>query len=344
VFISCISVNPNQYFEKHPFSDSSQAPYIALAPMEGLMDFHLRELLTSVGGIDHCVTEFVRVSQNLLPRRVFYRYCPELENGGKTRSGVPVHIQLLGSDPELMAANARKAAQLGAPAIDLNFGCPAKTVNKSQGGAVLLRDPYVLERITSAVRKAVPEHIPVSAKMRLGYEDKSLALENAEALAESGISWLTVHARTKVEGYKPPAHWEWIGKIREIINIPIIANGEIWSPEDASNCQQASRSNLLMIGRGLVSIPDLAMQIKAAHRGEEITAMNWREKLELFVQLAERLPELTDKQLTDRLKQWLHYFSGFSPEIQNLFDEVKRCRQREEFFETLNRHTSTAER
>ncbi|MDO6805430.1 tRNA-dihydrouridine synthase family protein, partial [Wenyingzhuangia sp. 1_MG-2023] len=107
--------------------------------------------------------------------------------------GTPVHIQLLGSDPELMAANAARVAALGAPAIDLNFGCPAKTVNRSQGGAVLLQYTERLYAITRAVRDAVPDHIPVSAKMRLGYTDKTLAVDNAQALASAGIQWLTVH-------------------------------------------------------------------------------------------------------------------------------------------------------
>lgn len=160
-----------------PFQNS-QSPYIALAPMEGLMDGHFRELLTAVGGIDHCVTEFIRITKQVYPQRVFKRFSPELayrgEQCGKTRAGTPVHVQLLGSDPQLMAENAAKVAAMGAPAIDLNFGCPAKTVNKSQGGAVLLQWPQLIHDITAAVRQAVPSHIPVSAKMRLGFKDKSL--------------------------------------------------------------------------------------------------------------------------------------------------------------------------
>lgn len=323
-----------------PFADKSR-PYIALAPMEGLMDHHLREILTAVGGIDHCVTEFVRVSQTVYPAKVWYRYCPELLQGGKTLSGTPVHVQILGSDPELMAANAARAAELGAPAIDLNFGCPAKTVNRSQGGAVLLQYPELLHRITTAVRAAVPAHIPVSAKMRLGYLDKSLAFENADALASANIQWLTIHARTKTEGYKPPAWWEWISRIRENLTIPVLANGEIWTPEHARQCQQESGSDLLMIGRGLVAVPDLALRIKADHGLLEHQELQWYEYLELMQKLAARLPELADKNLTDRLKQWLHYLSLRSEVIGAIFSEVRQCRQRQEFFDAL---TAASER
>jgi tRNA-dihydrouridine synthase C len=315
-----------------PFTDKPR-PYIALAPMEGLMDGTFRELMTSVGGIDHCVTEFVRVTGQLLPPKVFYRLCPELRNGGKTQAGTPVHVQLLGSEPELMAENAALAASLGAPAIDLNFGCPAKTVNRHMGGAVLLQYPDLLHSITSAVRKAVPDHIPVTAKMRLGFTDKSVALVNAQALEAAGIQWLTVHARTKTEGYKPPAYWEWIRQIKDVVNIPVLANGEIWTPEQAAQCQQESGSDILMIGRGLVAVPDLGLQIKDPKH----TPMTWQESLALMKVLAESLPHLQDKQLTSRMKQWLHYFSMQSPEIAQVFEVVKRELDRNVFFDAIDK-------
>jgi len=319
-----------------PFTDHAR-PYIALAPMEGLMDGTFRELLTAVGGIDHCVTEFIRVTQQVFPEKVFFRLCPELHNGGRTRSGTPVHVQLLGSDPELMAGNAAKAAELGALAIDLNFGCPAKTVNRSQGGAVLLQYPDLLNRIASEVRNAVPDDIPVSAKMRLGFKDKTLARENAQALEAGGIQWLTVHARTKTEGYKPPAYWDQVAAIKQVVSIPVLANGEIWTPEQARQCQQESQSDLLMIGRGLVATPDLARIIKEP----DYQPMSWQQHLGLLEKLSESLEHLSDKQLTDRLKQWLHYFSMHSETIKSVFDSVKRERSREAFFGRIRQVSET---
>jgi tRNA-dihydrouridine synthase C len=131
-------------------------PRILLAPMEGVMESVMRDMLTRIGGYERCVTEFVRVSSTVLPPKVYYRLCPELKQGGRTAAGTPVYVQLLGSDPVLMAANAAVAAKLGAPGIDLNFGCPAKTVNKSRGGATLLRTPEAVYEICSAVRDATP--------------------------------------------------------------------------------------------------------------------------------------------------------------------------------------------
>lgn len=320
-----------------PFSSKHRQPYIALAPMEGLMDYHLRDILTAVGGIDHCVTEFVRVIDHVYPAKVFRRLCPELHHGGKTRAGTPVHLQLLGSNPETMAANARKAAMLGAPAIDLNFGCPAKTVNKSMGGSILLQWPEQLFAVASAVRKAVPSHIPVSAKMRLGFNDKSLALENALALDEADIQWLSIHARTKLEGYKPPAHWEQLKAIKEAIKIPVFANGEVWTVANAKNCLEQSQCDLLMIGRGLVSMPDLGLQIKAAFAKSEYLPLSWQDNLRLFLRLVPTMNHLSDKSATDRLKQWLFYFTRHFTEIEQLFDQVKREKEKQLFLDNIHR-------
>jgi len=293
---------------------------IALAPMEGVVDPVMRDILTRVGGIDYCVTEFIRVSDKLLPRKVFHRLCPELAAGGMTASGVPVILQLLGSEPDLMAMNARRAARLGAPGIDLNFGCPAKTVNKNRGGAVLLDEPDLIFDIVSAVRKAVPDEVPVSAKMRLGNKDKELALENAAAMAEAGAGLVTVHARTKVEGYRPPAHWEWIARIREHIDVPVVANGEIWTPEDCRRCIEVSGCSDVMIGRGLISHPALGQAIK----GGSEAAGSWqavvRMLLDYFHQVETRL---APKYVHGRVKQWLHQLKRQYPEAQPLFDKIK---------------------
>ena len=198
---------------------------LMLAPMEGVVDHTMRELLSSLGGLDRCVTEFLRVSEQLLPPRVFYRICPELRSGGRTASGVPVYLQLLGGSPSVVAENAARAAELGAPGIDLNFGCPAKTVNRSDGGSILLREPQRVHAISAAVRAAVPKHLPVTVKIRLGYEDQSRFLDVVSGIAAAGATELTIHARTKRHGYRPPAYWEGIARARERVELPIIAKG-----------------------------------------------------------------------------------------------------------------------
>ncbi len=298
--------------------------------MEGVVDYTMRDLLTRVGGIDACVTEFLRVSDRVLPAKVFRRLCPELHNGGRTPAGVPVILQLLGSDPSVLAGNARKGAKLGAPGIDLNFGCPAKTVNKSKGGAVLLDTPELIHQIVAAVREAVPAEIPVTAKMRLGNKDKSLALENAHAIAEAGADGLAVHARTKLEGYRPPAHWEWIRRIRDAVNMPVIANGEVWNWHDYQKCREVSGCDDVMIGRGLIARPDLGRAIKQQQMGDPVEGYHWDQVSALVETYLNRIEQdIAPRYVHGRIKQWLQQLQRTYPEAAHLFHQVKTLKDPE---------------
>ncbi|MCL7461742.1 tRNA-dihydrouridine synthase [Pseudomonas sp. NW5] len=298
---------------------------IALAPMEGLVDDILRELLTEVGGVDWCVSEFVRVSDRLLPRASFRKLAPELEQGWRTACGTPMRLQLLGSDPVCLGDNAALAASLGAPVIDLNFGCPAKTVNKSRGGAVLLKEPELLHAIVREVRRSTPHNVPVTAKMRLGYDSPDAALDCARALAAGGAAMLVVHARTKQDGYKPPAHWEWVARVQEVVDIPVYANGEIWTVEDWQRCRAVSGAEHIMLGRGLVSRPDLARQIAAAAAGHTLEPLGWAELQPLLRRFwARARDKLAPRYAPGRLKQWLAMLTRSYPEAQVLFDSIRR--------------------
>ena len=297
---------------------------LLLAPMEGLLDHTLRDILTRVGGIDRCVSEFIRITDQLLPNRVFTRIVPELLNGGRTRSGVPVRAQLLGSDPVCLAENAARLAALGPAGIDLNFGCPAKQVNRHRGGAVLLDEPELLAEIVGAVRRAVPAEMPVSAKMRLGFNGTARMLDCAHALAQGGAAELVVHARTKAHGYRPPAYWECIAEIRAAVRIPVVANGEIWSVADAQRCRAVSGCDDLMLGRGMVSDPGLALAILAADAGRAPARLPWPTLLALlgeFWQLVQQ--HVAPRHCAGRLKQWLNYLRRVYPEAQVAYDTVR---------------------
>jgi tRNA-dihydrouridine synthase C len=306
---------------------------ILLAPMEGLLDFVLRDILTRVGGVDRCVSEFIRVTNTLLPDRAFIRVIPELLTNGKTFSGVPVRAQLLGSDPVCLAENAACLAALGPDGIDLNFGCPAKVVNRHGGGAALLEDPELLLKIVSAVRRAVPAHLPVSAKMRLGFNDDSRAVECAQAIESGGANELVVHARTKADGYRPPAYWMRVGDIREAVRVPVVANGEIWNVQDALRCRELSGCHALMLGRGMVTNPGLALAIRAAtplqqaHRipGQaDQPDVSWDMLLPLMAEFWRVVcASLERKQQAGRLKQWLNFLRNHYPQAQLAYMELK---------------------
>lgn len=301
---------------------------IILAPMEGLVDAPIRETLTKVGGIDRCVTEFIRVTHNLLPPRVFYKFAPELYNQSLTQVGTPVAIQLLGSDPEEMGRNGRRAVELGATQVDINFGCPAKTVNRHKGGCVLMREPELMHNITAAVRQALPAHVLVTAKMRLGYDDRSMGVACAQALEAAGAEEIVIHARSKVDGYKPPAYWEEIARAREAVKAKVIANGEIWTVADYWRCREVSGCEDVMIGRGLIARPDLARKIKASQQGVEIVDMTWPEAVSLVREYAEVLQGwLEDKYVTGRIKQWLNFLRQAFPEAQALWTQARKIRE-----------------
>ena len=298
---------------------------IALAPMEGLVDEILRDVLTRVGGIDWCVTEFIRVTERVLPASTYHKLAPELFSGAQTAAGTPLRVQFLGSDPACLADNAAFACTLGAPVIDLNFGCPAKTVNKSRGGAVLLNEPELLHAIVREVRRAVPAQIPVTAKMRLGFAHKNAALECAQALTEGGAAQLVVHARTKVEGYKPPAHWEWVARVQEAVKVPVFANGEVWSLDDWRRCREVSGVDDVMLGRGLVARPDLALQIAAARAGDEVAAMDWQALQPLLAEFwLQARRKMSPRYAPGRLKQWLAMLTRSYPEAMELFNLLRR--------------------
>ena len=306
-------------------------PVRLLAPMEGLTDPLMRQILTQIAAdlgrpYDWSVSEFIRVTQTVLPAHVFYKYVPELHHDAKTASGTPIHIQLLGSEAQLMAENAVFACELGAPAIDINFGCPAKTVNSHRGGSVLLDEPEVMYQIISAVRQAVPSDIPVSAKIRLGYTDTSRMDDIKGAIDASGADWLTIHARTKTQGYKPPAYWEKVQGFNSL-DIPVIANGEIWNTEQAKLCIRQSGTSHLMLGRGAVTRPDLIVQvdkIDVANDESLITStLLWSDLITHQIRFLQGEAK-NDVVLVGRYKQWLGMLTKGYMEAQSLWNEIKR--------------------
>ena len=306
--------------------------------MEGLADCVLRDVLTRLGGYDGAVTEFVRVSGSLLPTRTFRRICPELDNASRTYAGTPVVVQLLGSDPVCMADNAAQVATLFPAGIDLNFGCPAPKVNRHGGGAMLLDDPEQLGLIVAAVRQAVPSAIPVSAKMRLGVSDTGKALACALALAAGGVSSLVVHARTKDEGYRPPAHWPWVARIREAVRVPVIANGEVWTAEGYAQCRAVTGCDDVMIGRGAVSDPFLARRIKA-QSGLPDRASEWAELQPLLAEFWHQVQGRVEaRHAPGRLKLWLNSLRNAFAEAESLYWAVRPVRGIDEMNRTLRQH------
>ena len=236
-----------------------------------------------------------------------------------------------------MAQSAVTACRAGAKAIDINFGCPAPTVNRHDGGASLLREPCRIREIVRAVRDAVPEQIPVSAKLRLGWDNIEDIHENAAMAAEGGANWLTIHARTRVQGYTPPVYWQPIGQVREALNIPIVANGDIWNIEDFRQCQLETGCLHFMIGRSALANPILPHQIAEVLglKANPEAETNWIPLLKTFLGYLEPAePKMPHRRLM-KLKQWMKIASNFGD--FKSFDEVKQAMTTDEFFDMLER-------
>jgi len=293
---------------------------VLLAPMEGVLDSLVRGLLTEVNDYDLCITEFLRVVDQLLPVKSFYKLCPELHHQSRTASGTLVRIQLLGQYPQWLAENAARAVELGSYGVDLNCGCPSKAVNGSGGGATLLKDPELIYQGAKAMREAVPAHLPVTVKVRLGWDSGARQFEIADAVQQAGATELAVHGRTKEDGYKAERiNWQAIGEIRRRLTIPVIANGEIWDWQSAQACMQTTGCDAVMIGRGALNIPNLSRVIKYNE-----PRMPWPDVVALLRKYS-RLEKQDDTGLyhVARIKQWLGYLRKEYDEALELFTAIR---------------------
>jgi len=237
-----------------------------------------------------------------------------------------VRVQLLGSDPARLAENAARLLALKPAGIDLNFGCPAPQVNRHRGGAVLLAEPTLLHDIARAVARAIGGRVPFTAKMRLGIRDPSLATEAAHALAEGGAELLVVHARTRDEAYRPPAHWAWVARIASVVKIPVIANGEIWTVADYQRCRSESGLADVMLGRGALADPFLAARIRAWQTGQEWTCERalWPRLKPMIGDYWQAVrAEVAPRHAPGRLKQWLNLLQRTFPEAGRLFRAIR---------------------
>ncbi len=312
-------------------------PAIILAPMEGVTDAPLRALLTRTGFYDYCVSEFIRVSETVLNQKNFERSVPELLNPeslkSKTSAGVPVLVQILGGDPERLALSALNAVKAGALGIDLNFGCPAPTVNRHDGGATLLKYPHRIEEIVRKLRDALPAHITVSAKLRLGFDDPDAIYENAKRAEQGGANWITIHGRTKLQGYIPPAYWKPIGAVKKSLSIPVIANGEIWSLEDLKRCQEESGCIHFMLGRGALAFPTLAGEIRN-HLGLKPVLVNQKHTLpnSLSPLAWANVFEAYNCE-PNKIKQWARYLNH--KRKVEWWDQIKTAKQTSEILSRL---------
>ncbi len=275
--------------------------------MEGIGDTCFRKAIGSIAGFDEAVRDFLRVPSNAHVKSLAKGYhCDEL-------APIPLAAQIMGSDPELMAEMAQELARLGAPRIDINCGCPSNTVTGRGAGSSLLKSPDFLLEVAKAVVQSVS--IPVTMKMRSGYADTSLFKENVLAAQESGVRYITLHPRTKIDGYGPPAKWEFIALAKALLKIPVVGNGDIVSVQNALDMLRNTNCDALMIGRGSVMNPFIFHQIRAHFSGKSYQPQ-WEELMSYLHMYVNSIPlSARPKLRVSKLKQLLGLFFKGSPEL-----------------------------
>lgn len=238
---------------------------VLLAPMSGVTDLPFRRLVKSFGA-PLVISEMIASRAMILQTRESLKKCQ------KDDSHYPMSVQLAGCDPEVMAEAAKLNEDLGADIIDINFGCPVKKVVNGFAGSALMKDEDLATRIMAAVVKAVK--IPVTMKTRLGWNYENL---NAPSLAKKaedvGIQMLTIHGRTRCQMYNGSANWELISRTKQVVKIPVIANGDIKNSEDAREALRLSGADGVMVGRACYGKPWLISQIASDLKGDEKIAL-----------------------------------------------------------------------
>ncbi|MGB3532174.1 MAG: tRNA dihydrouridine synthase DusB [Microcoleaceae cyanobacterium] len=223
------------------------------SPLSGVTDLVFRRLVRRYAAESMMYTEMVHASQVCHVREL-----PKIMEVDQNER--PISIQLFDCRPDFLVAAARMAVKEGADTVDINMGCPVNKITKNGGGSSLLRQPELAEELVSAIVEAVD--IPVTVKTRIGWDDNEITiLDFAQRMEKAGAKMITIHGRTRAQGYNGKANWQWITKVKQVVSIPVIANGDIFSVENAVQCLAETGADGVMCSRGTLGYPFLVGEI-----------------------------------------------------------------------------------
>jgi tRNA-dihydrouridine synthase B len=316
-------------------------PALILAPMAGITDTVFRRFIRRLGGCGLIMTEFVSsegmLRQNLKSRRFLYY----------TEEERPITAQIFGADAERLAEAARIIEELGFDILDLNLGCPAKKVVKC-GGSGLLRDLPHLETIFRKIRSAVS--IPFTCKIRIGWSDEEIVAVPVARLAEGcGVEAIAIHGRTRLQGYSGPARWDVIAEVKEAVRIPVIGNGDVFTPQTAEALYRQTRCDAVMIGRAAPTNPWIFRQMEDYFRKGAYSQPTDSDRHDLIRTYYEMLVNEDIPGSIGKMKQFAGWFthgvrngSELRRQVQSAKDPQQVLERVDEFFARLKCDTEAA--
>ncbi|MGB5593704.1 MAG: tRNA dihydrouridine synthase DusB [Crocosphaera sp.] len=300
------------------------------SPLSGVTDLVFRRLVRRYSPNSMMYTEMVSATEihhlKQLPRLM------EIDSNEQ-----PISIQLFDCRPDFMAEAAQKAVAEGAETIDINMGCPVNKITKKGGGSSLLRQPETAQKIVNEVVKAV--EVPVTVKTRIGWNDNEInILDFAKKMEDSGASMLTIHGRTRAQGYTGNARWEWIKKVKEILTIPVIANGDIFSVEAAINCLEITGADGVMCSRGTLGYPFLVGEIDHFFQTGNIRPIPTPiQRLECAKEHLQGLWEYKGKRGIYQARKHLSWYCKGFPGASELREQVSRIETVKQGYELLDK-------
>ncbi|MDF5721668.1 MAG: tRNA dihydrouridine synthase DusB [Rhizonema sp. PD37] len=276
------------------------------SPLSGVTDLVFRRLVRRYAPDSMMYTEMVNATG-----LHYVKHLPKIMEVDPLER--PISIQLFDCRPDFLAEAAIKAVAEGADTVDINMGCPVNKITKNGGGSSLLRQPEVAESIVREVVKAVD--VPVTVKTRIGWNDKEITiLDFALRMQDAGAKMITVHGRTRAQGYNGNARWEWIARVKEVLSIPVIANGDIFSVESAVKCLEQTNADGVMCSRGTMGYPFLVGEIDCFLKtGEQLPPPTPVQRLECAKYHLQALYEYKgDRGVRQARKHMTWYAKGFS--------------------------------
>jgi tRNA-dihydrouridine synthase len=307
-------------------------PFLALAPMQDVTDLAFWRVIAPYGGADVYWTEYFRVHGDSRPERWI------LDSILQNSTGRPVVAQLIGNDVPALVRTARELQQYAIAAIDLNLGCPAPVVYRKCAGGGLLRELNRIDAILGALREAVT--VSFTVKTRIGFASSAEFDGLLAVFARHDIDLLTVHGRTVAQMYRPGVRYDLIAQAAQSLRCPVLANGNVYSAEQALSVQAETGARGLMIGRGAIRNPWLFQQIRQLQRRENVTLPTGRDVLAYIGQLWESqvTPEAKESAQVQRLKKFMNFIGEGVPPSEQFLYEIRRVDTRHDFFRVCQAH------